>query len=162
MNRVARSLTVHPTAGAIGSLAHLMAPAVARPLSLSQSYVLVVDDEVISRNAFINILKYFGYRTYEASTMAEAIAVCRHPGIIIDLLLADFKLAEATGVDVAIRVRRLFQGIPVLFTSGTPIGDWEPFERARVSAMGGLIGFLPKPFSMSALDQGIRALTIPV
>ncbi len=129
-----------------------------RPIEPAQVGILVVDDDVISRNIFVNMLHWFGYRAYEAANEAEALVICRTPGIRLDLLIADFRLEGLTGVDLAARIRQHCPEVPILFTSGTPWGDWDVSARLRLSRLGGSIGFLPKPFPMNALQQKVRDL----
>ncbi len=120
--------------------------------------MLVVDDDAMSRNAFIRILNWLGYRVIEAASQLEATKICRDPETRLDLLIVDFKLADGRGTDLAIEIRTHCAGVPILFTSGTPVGDWPAAERERVHSLDGAIGFLQKPFPIQLLREKVREL----
>ena len=60
--------------------------------------VLVVDDEPLIRWSLVNRLKEEGYRTLEAGTAGDAVALHRDG---VDLVLLDFALPDANGLTVA-------------------------------------------------------------
>jgi DNA-binding response OmpR family regulator len=64
--------------------------------------VLVVDDEPLIRWSLINRLKEEGYRTLEAGTAGDAVAQHREGA---DLVLLDFALPDANGLDVLKQIK---------------------------------------------------------
>ena len=64
---------------------------------MSNATVLVVDDEPLIRWSLVNRLKQDGYRTLEAGSAADAVALHRDGA---DLLLLDFALPDANGLAV--------------------------------------------------------------
>ncbi len=107
----------------------------------------------------MKILEWLGYRVIEAASHREAIRICRDPKTRLDLVIVDFKLTDGTGTALAMEIRTHCAGVPILFTSGTPVGDWPPAERERASNLDGAIAFLQKPFHIQSLNEKVRALT---
>src|SRR5262249_39170228 len=67
----------------------------------SRATVLVVEDDPAGRRLFDTILRTQGYTLLLTSQGAEALELCRqHPGRI-DLLIADLRLPQMSGRDVA-------------------------------------------------------------
>ena len=64
--------------------------------------VLVVDDEPLIRWSLINRLKEEGYRTLEAGTAGDAVSLHREGA---DLVLLDFALPDANGLDVLKQIK---------------------------------------------------------
>jgi DNA-binding response OmpR family regulator len=105
--------------------------------------ILVVEDESQVRDVVAQMLRRAGYAVVAAATGAEAEAVCRgHPGAL-DLLLVDVGLPDASGTDLARRLRALRPAAQVLLTSGDALGV-------------GAWPCLAKPFRPAALVQKVR------
>lgn len=64
--------------------------------------ILVVDDEPLIRWSLVNRLKEDGYRTVEAGTAGDAVAQHREG---VDLILLDFALPDANGLEVLKQVK---------------------------------------------------------
>jgi len=120
--------------------------------------ILVVEDDDIVRKVTHRILAQAGYSVLDASTGAEAMDVMRLREGTIDLLLADVRLPDTSGPELA---RRIFDDEPeasILLMSAWAVEVTHP-DGAR-----GVGAFLPKPFTpedllrcvRDALDQGIR------
>jgi DNA-binding response OmpR family regulator len=76
--------------------------------------ILVVEDEALVRDVVAQVLRRAGYAVVAAATGAEAEAVCRgHPGAL-DLLLVDVGLPDASGTDLARRLRAVRPAAPCL------------------------------------------------
>ena len=65
--------------------------------------VLIVDDAVDNREAYAEYLRYKGFRTLEAATGAQAIAIARLNSP--DLVLLDLRLPDIDGLDVCRQIR---------------------------------------------------------
>src|SRR5256886_14520424 len=92
--------------------------------------VLVVDDEEDLREAMRRMLERRGFATLTAADPAEAEAVCRDHGGVIDLLLTDLTLPGASGGDLARTAISMRPGLRGPFVSGPP---------KEVSVGGGLV-----------------------
>ncbi|MBI5169297.1 MAG: response regulator [Candidatus Eisenbacteria bacterium] len=113
--------------------------------------VLVVEDDDMVRPITVAMLERLGYRTLAAASGEDALRLCRDPGQVVDLLLSDVVMRGMNGPELASEFRRVRPGTPVLFVTGYT-HDSATIE--RLSAGGA--PYLPKPFSLDALGQGVR------
>jgi CheY-like chemotaxis protein len=83
-------------------------------------YVLVVDDEAMVGKVLAEVLKTSGYESAVTEDGFEALRSigARQP----DLLLSDLRMPHMSGFELLSVVRRRFQEIPVIATSG----DYDP------------------------------------
>jgi DNA-binding NtrC family response regulator len=102
--------------------------------------VLVVDDEPLIRWSLINRLKEEGYRTLEAGTASDAIAQHREGA---DLVLLDFALPDANGLDVLRQIKDTDPDtLVIMLTANTEVGT-------AVAAMKqGAFHYANKPFDL--------------
>jgi two-component system cell cycle response regulator DivK len=113
--------------------------------------VLIVDDNEKNRKLARDVLRAAEFRTIEATTGGEAIALAAEH--LPDLILMDMRLPDMDGTDAA---RRLGDAertapIPVVAVSSLPVergGDW--FRAA------GFAGCLEKPISVRAFPEQVR------
>jgi two-component system cell cycle response regulator DivK len=115
-----------------------------------QPLVLIVDDNEKNLKLTRDVLRATGFRTLEAATAAEGIALATER--LPDVILMDLRLPDMEGTDAA---RKLGEGrtaqIPVVALSSAPLagaGDW--FVAA------GFAGYLEKPFSVRELPHVVR------
>ncbi len=114
--------------------------------------VLIAEEEVIVRETTARILQHYGFRTVEAASGEEALAVLDHEGF--DALLLDLGTFGTPSLDVALICSERWPSMAVLFTSGYEIpGDVNSFLRARAGA-----GFLRKPYPPEAVSNEISRL----
>src|SRR5437016_2084962 len=108
-----------------------------RPLEGAR--VLIVDDDLDSRDAMVSVLLLEGVVTLEAATASAARMLCHG----VDLIVSDIDMPGESGNDLIHSIRELLPDnrIPALAISG---GD-SALERARALAAG-FDAFLPKPF----------------
>jgi DNA-binding response OmpR family regulator len=113
--------------------------------------LLVVDDNPLVRDLETQILRMHGYRVLSAQDAAEALRLAREAAAI-HLLITDFSMPEADGLELTRRFRLVHPKTPVLMVSGSlpsiqnKAGDLDRFE------------FLAKPFHYLELLQKVRAL----
>ena len=102
--------------------------------------VLVVDDEPLIRWSLVNRLKEEGYRTVEAGTAGDAVALHRDG---VDLILLDFALPDANGLEVLKQVKETDPDtLVIMLTANTEIGT-------AVTAMKhGAFHYANKPFDL--------------
>ena len=113
--------------------------------------VLIVDDNEKNLKLVRDVLRAAGFRTLEATSGAEGIALAAKQ--LPDVILMDLRLTDMDGTDAA---RKLGEGartarIPVVALSALPLegdGDW--FLDA------GFAGYLEKPISVGEFPGQVR------
>ena len=107
---------------------------------MPNSTVLVVDDEPLIRWSLVNRLKGEGYRTVEAGTAADAVA---HHRDGVDLILLDYALPDANGLEVLKQVKESDPDtLVIMLTANTEVGT-------AVAAMKhGAFHYANKPFDL--------------
>jgi two-component system response regulator AtoC len=102
--------------------------------------VLVVDDEPLIRWSLVNRLKEEGYRTLEAGTAGEGVALHRDG---VDLVLLDYALPDANGLTVLKQIKDADPDtLVIMLTANTEVGT-------AVDAMkGGAFHYANKPFDL--------------
>ena len=102
--------------------------------------ILVVDDEPLIRWSLVNRLKEDGYRTLEAGTASDAVAQHRDG---VDLILLDYALPDANGIDVLKQVKDTDPDtLVIMLTANTEVG-------VAVEAMkSGAFHYANKPFDL--------------
>jgi len=114
-------------------------------------FALIVDDNEKNLKLARDVLRAAGFRTLEAATGAEGIALAAEH--LPDVILMDLGLPDMAGTDAA---RELGDGartarIPVVAVSALPVeggGDW--FLAA------GFAGYLEKPFRVREFPDQVR------
>jgi two-component system, cell cycle response regulator DivK len=113
--------------------------------------VLIVDDYEQNRKLARDVLRAAGFRTLEASSGTEAIALASVH--LPDVILMDLRLPDMDGADAARRLGDETQtaSIPVVALSAVPLGD----------DGGGLVdarfvGALAKPIDVGAFPEQVR------
>jgi two-component system, cell cycle sensor histidine kinase and response regulator CckA len=113
--------------------------------------ILVVEDEAAVRALASRILKDQGYTVLEASGGVEALSMaCAHDEKI-DMVLTDVVMPEMSGKELVNRLRKVKQGIEVLFVSG--------YATDAILHHGILesdVAFLQKPFTIDNLTRKVR------
>ena len=110
--------------------------------------VLIVDDEPAIRRLLRTGLTAGGYRTIEAATAAEAIALARAE--TPDLILLDLGLPDMEGLDL-VRTIRGGSAVPIVVLSA------RDDERGKVAALDlGADDYVTKPFGMAELMARLR------
>lgn len=113
--------------------------------------VLIVDDSEKNLKLTRDLLRAAGFRTLEAATGAEGIALAAEH--LPDVVLMDLQLPDVEGTDAA---RTLSYGprtarIPIVALSAHPLqggGDW------LIAA--GFAGYLEKPFRVREFPDEVR------
>ena len=133
---------MEPTAKYFGCLSMMVAAEHTRPL------VLVVEDDDLLRLTSSLELSENGFRTVEARTADEAIAILRRC-TRIDALFTDISMpGSMNGLDLAELVRRQRPDTYVLITSGDSLPNEAPIPEHS--------DFVRKPYALSRIAQMIR------
>jgi two-component system, cell cycle response regulator DivK len=122
--------------------------------------VLIVEDNPRNLKLVRDLLEHLGYRTLEATTAEDGLALAREHRP--DLVLMDVQLPGVDGVEALVRLRAdpATSGIPVVAVTAFAMKD----DRARFVAAG-FDGYLEKPIDVRAfpgqvaemLNQSARA-----
>ena len=113
--------------------------------------VLIVDDNEKNRKLAGNVLRAAGFRTLEAATGGEAIALAAEH--VPDVILMDLRLPDMDGTQAArtIRASDRTAAIPVVAISASALvedADW--LEAA------GFAGWLEKPIHVGTFAERVR------
>jgi two-component system cell cycle response regulator DivK len=113
--------------------------------------ILVVEDNEKNMKLFCDVLQATGYRTLEATTGEEAVALAAEHSP--DLVLMDIQLPDIDGVEALRRLRAdgRTASVPVLaLTAQAMDGDRERFLAA------GFDGYLSKPVDVADFVSVVR------
>ncbi len=122
-------------------------PAVARARN-----VLVVDDEKTVCNSCVKILTQEGYNVDVALSGKEALNKVK--GNRFDAVIADWKMPEIDGIEIARRIKKENPNIAVIMITGYP-----SVESSIKAMRSGVSDYVPKPFTPEELsDAMMRAL----
>jgi PAS domain S-box-containing protein len=110
--------------------------------------VLVVEDDLIVRDAARAALEGAGYRVLLARDGVEAIRLLDGGGTRIDLVISDEVMPRCTGAELYAAARRMLHMPRFLFTSGYSDGASRPYP--------GGVPFLAKPWSDAELTGRVR------
>ena len=105
--------------------------------------VLVVDDDEGIRDFLKDSLEMQGYTTFASTNGADALAFLENNEV--DLVLADVRMPEIGGVDLARRVREI-RATPVVLITGV-----HREEREKIRLESGAAACLPKPLRVQHL-----------
>ena len=114
--------------------------------------VLVVDDEKTVCNSCKKILTREGYKVDVALSGEEALNKVQ--GNRFDAVIADWKMPEIDGLEVARRIKKENPNIAVILITGYP-----SVETSIQAMRSGVSDYVPKPFTPEELsDAMVRAL----
>jgi two-component system cell cycle sensor histidine kinase/response regulator CckA len=127
-------------------------------MSIAPQTILVVDDEPVIRRLTYRILNTAGYRVFEASDGAEALAVLEHAPGRIDLVIVDAVMPNLDGATLTARIFENWPAQRILLMSahGEDVFGRLGLDRMRAP-------FLAKPFTDDELLGKVgRALSEPL
>jgi DNA-binding response OmpR family regulator len=102
----------------------------------SLAWVLVVEDQILTRAVIADELRAEGFLVVEAATAEEALSYFQ-AGVQVDLVLSDVELpGTLNGVDLIQRLRARAPNLLTVLTSGIAPGSHEADA------------FLPKPYDV--------------
>jgi CheY-like chemotaxis protein len=118
--------------------------------------VLIVDDSARNRKLAGDLLRLARFRTLEAGTAAEAIALASEQ--LPDVILMDLRLPDLDGTEAArtLRAAPRTSGIPIVALTALPVdarNDW------LVEA--GFAGAIVKPIDTEAFPELVRGFCAP-
>lgn len=113
--------------------------------------VLIVDDSDRNRKLARDVLRLARFRTLEAGTAAEGIALASEH--LPDVILMDLRLPDLDGTEAArrLRVEPRTSRIPVVAVSALPLDAGDDWLLDR-----GFAGSIVKPFDIDAFPDVVR------
>jgi CheY-like chemotaxis protein len=119
--------------------------------------VLVLEDETVVMKLLRHMLKH--YILHEASSAEQALSLFKENYQAIGLLIADVTLPTSSGIQVALLLRSEVPDLPVILTSGYPVGNWSAGDSADLAKLGADSAIiLQKPFQSQFLLNSVREL----
>ena len=118
---------------------------------MSGELVLLVEDHALNLELARDALQLRGFRTLEARTAAEGIALARHHRP--DVVLLDIQLPDMDGLSALVRLRAQpdTAGIPVVALTAFAMRE----DRTRL-LQAGFDGYLGKPIDVNAFPDQVR------
>ena len=111
--------------------------------------ILVVDDDSTLLKFFkIHLNKFFS-KVIVVDSPLKAVDLVKEGGI--DLVISDYKMPKATGVQLAKKIKNIDASIPVFMISGALIS-----EKENEKIENKIDKFLQKPFSVEQLHEYIE------
>jgi CheY-like chemotaxis protein len=123
------------------------------PLPAGRETILLIEDEVAVRSLTRRVLARQGYTVIDARDGAEALALARREDAAFDLVITDVVMPGMSGPAVAVELRALIGGVPVLYMSG-----YTDDEMLRRGIHTSDTHFLQKPFTPSSILTQVRAV----
>ena len=120
--------------------------------------VLVVDDDAVSRLVIEHILQGGKFATIAVASAAEAAAVVHDPRRGIDLIVCDYLMPDATGLDLLQQLRDQDSVAVPPFVLLTGISEADDLNDPRVQYLS---GYLTKPVKSSELLALAETITQP-
>ena len=111
--------------------------------------ILLVEDEEGPRRALTDLLALLSYTVTAVVSSEEAETLAEGPAF--DLLLTDFRLPGASGLDLVGRLSACWPELKAIVMSG-----YAPDDLARNLFASGVVRFLQKPFDMATLARELR------
>ena len=87
-------------------------------ISGGTEHILVVDDEVLITEMSKQRLERLGYTVATAASAGEALEILGSAPGRFDLVITDYSMPQATGLDLARELARIRPGLPVILCSG--------------------------------------------
>ena len=118
---------------------------------LGSGHILFVDDEESLLLAGREVLQRLGYRVTECLGGEQALDALRSAPQAYDLVISDVTMPGMNGVELAVQVREIRPGIPIVFTSGYS----DPISAAEAKKLG-VSEILMKPYRIRDFGAAIR------
>ncbi|MBU2883506.1 sigma-54 dependent transcriptional regulator [Psychrosphaera sp. B3R10] len=111
---------------------------------MSQTQILVVEDDSGLREALVDTLSIAGYSVVEADSAEAALVVMKQR--VIDLIVSDVQMGGLTGLDLLKSVKKLYPQTPFLLMTA-----YATIDHAVEAMKYGAIDYMAKPFAPEVL-----------
>ena len=119
-------------------------------MSQSDDVILLVENEVITRNAFADALRREGHQVIEAEDGAQALSLLEKSHF--DLVMTDLIMPRINGFELTAEIRRKSPHMPIILISA-----FLSEEGGRIIS-GGSAEFLHKPVDSADLIASVQRL----
>jgi two-component system, chemotaxis family, chemotaxis protein CheY len=121
----------------------------------SHSYILVADDDATIRRLVVRIINQLAPHATIIIATDGVQAINALASTSFDLIVTDYRMPGATGLDLVAAVRQTDAELPIIMTSAD-----RNVEQTALTA--GVTHFLPKPFTIEQFSTLVRsALRLP-
>lgn len=114
-------------------------------------YILVIEDEENLRQIVQDVLESEGYKVIMAQTAEEGVNLYQSNKELIEVVVLDFYLPDADGLEVLGQLMEQNKKVKVLLTSGFDVDD-----SIRQALQLGAIDFIRKPFNRQQILTAIQ------
>ena len=114
-------------------------------------YILVIEDEENLRQIVQDVLESEGYKVVMAQTAEEGVNLYHSNKELIEVVVLDFYLPDADGLEVLGRLMKENKKVKVLLTSGFDVDD-----SVRQALQMGAMDFIRKPFNRQQILSAIQ------
>lgn len=111
---------------------------------MSQTQVLVVEDDSGLREALVDTLSIAGYSVIEADSAETALVMLKQR--VVDLVISDVQMGGLSGLDLLKSAKKLFPNIPFLLMTA-----YATIDHAVEAMKYGAIDYMAKPFAPEVL-----------
>ncbi|QTH63763.1 sigma-54-dependent Fis family transcriptional regulator [Psychrosphaera ytuae] len=111
---------------------------------MSQSQVLVVEDDSGLREALVDTLSIAGYAVVEADSAEMALVKLKET--VIDIIVSDVQMGGLSGLDLLKSVKKLYPNTPFLLMTA-----YATIDHAVEAMKYGAIDYMAKPFAPEVL-----------
>ena len=122
------------------------------PAAASVETILIADDEPAIRSLFARVLEAAGYRTVEAATGLEVLAITGQQSISLALIDRTMPGLDGIAVTRALRQRETARALPIILVTGRSGIE----ERVR-GLEAGADDYLTKPIALDEMLARVRA-----
>jgi DNA-binding NtrC family response regulator len=112
--------------------------------------VLIIDDRPGIRLVFRDFLDVLGYESDAAVDGKDGLAMLAAAPDAYGLVVTDMKMPGMSGLDVAMRVRRLAPAAEVLIVSGSTVAE----EVEHIESLG--FAYIAKPVTLRAFTAAVE------
>jgi DNA-binding response OmpR family regulator len=124
-------------------------------MTLSQTTILIVEDEELLRAGVQEVLEIQGYTVMTAPDGVQALACLATESI--DLVITDLVMPKMDGVDFVKQLREIKPDLPVIVVSGSTRNIMQRYGIDSIQVPGANAS-LPKPFKSVDLIEQVRLL----
>ncbi|RMH80946.1 MAG: response regulator [Calditrichaeota bacterium] len=119
--------------------------------SRDSRYILVIEDEENLRQIIQDVLDAESYKVILAETAHEGVDLYRADRHLIELVILDFNLPDADGLEVLQQLQAIDPSVKVLLTSGFDVD-----EAVQEALNRGALHFIRKPFNRQEILESVR------